>query len=158
MIDKPNVTVVNLKKTPIVCFEERGVRTSEKLLELDIIIFATGYGALTGSLKDIGLIDTDGVPLSKKWEKGTYTYMGLMIPKMPNMFMVYSPQAPTALANGPAIIEKQVDWIADALGKMRAQGIESIDAQESSAEDWRATVQELSDMTLFKVTMSLYTG
>jgi len=71
---------------------------------------------------------------------------------------VYSPQAPTALANGPAIIEKQVDWIAEAVGKMRQQGIESIDAQESSAEDWRARVQELSDMTLFKGTKSWYTG
>lgn len=158
MIDRPNVTVVDLKKTPIVRFEEKGIRTSEKLLEFDIIISATGYDALTGNLKDIGLIDTDGVPLSKKWEKGTYTYMGLMIPRLPKIFMVYSPQAPTALANGPAIIEKQVDWIADAVGKMREQGIESIDAQESPAENWRAKVQELSDMTLFKGTKSWYTG
>jgi cation diffusion facilitator CzcD-associated flavoprotein CzcO len=61
--------------------------------------------------------------------------MGLMILKSPNMFMVYSPQAPTALANEPAIIEKQVDWIAEAVGKMGEQGIRSIDAHESSAED-----------------------
>jgi cation diffusion facilitator CzcD-associated flavoprotein CzcO len=158
MIDRPNVTVMDLKNTPIVSFQEHGIRTSEKLLELDIIVFATGYDALTGSLKDIGLVDTDGVPLSEKWKKGTFTYMGLMIPKMPNLFMVYSPQAPTALANGPAIIEKQVDWIAEAVGKMREQGIESIDAEQSSAEDWRAKVQELSDMTLFKGTRSWYTG
>lgn len=158
MIDRPNVTVVDLKRTPILSFGERGIQTSEQLLELDIIIFATGYDALTGSLKDIGLIDTDGISLSDKWKKATYTYMGLMIPKLPNMFMVYSPQAPTALANGPAIIEKQVDWITEAVSKMREQGIESIDAQESYAEDWRATVQELSDMTLFKGTKSWYTG
>jgi cation diffusion facilitator CzcD-associated flavoprotein CzcO len=158
MIDRPNVTVVDLKQTPILNLEEQGVRTSEKLLELDIIIFATGYDALTGSLKDIGLIDTDGVPLSKKWEKGTYTYMGLMIPKLPNMFMVYSPQAPTSLANGPPIIEMQIDWIAEAVGKMRQQGIKSVDAQERSAEEWRATVQGISDQTLFKGTKSWYTG
>jgi cation diffusion facilitator CzcD-associated flavoprotein CzcO len=158
MIDRPNVTVVDLKRTPILDLEERGIRTTEKLLEFDIIVFATGYDALTGSLKDIGLIDTDGVPLSKKWEKGTYTYMGLMIPKLPNMFMVYSPQAPTSLANGPPIIENQIDWIAEAIGKMRQQGIESIDAQESSAEEWRATVQGISDQTLFKGTRSWYTG
>jgi cation diffusion facilitator CzcD-associated flavoprotein CzcO len=77
---------------------------------------------------------------------------------MPNLFMVYSPQAPTALANGPAIIEKQVDWIAEAVGKMRERGIKSIDAQDSSAEEWRAVVQELSDKTLFKGTKSWYTG
>ena len=158
MIDRPNVTVVDLKQTPIVSVEERGIRTSEELLELDVIICATGYDALTGSLKDIGLVDTDGVSLSEKWESGTYTYMGLMIPKMPNLFMVYSPQAPTSLSNGPPIIETQVDWIAEAVGKMREQGIESIAARESSAEEWRSVVQALSDMTLFKGTKSWYTG
>jgi cation diffusion facilitator CzcD-associated flavoprotein CzcO len=158
MIDRPNVTAVDLKQTPIVRFEQHGIRTSEKLLEFDVIIFATGYDALTGSLKDMGLVDTDGVALSKKWEKGTYTYMGLTIPKLPNLFMVYSPQAPTSLANGPAIIENQIDWIAEAVCKMREQGIEYIDAKQSSAEEWRAAVQGISDMTLFKGTKSWYTG
>lgn len=158
MLDRGNVAVVDLKKTPVVSFEEQGIRTLEGLLHFDVIVLATGYDALTGSLKNLGLVDTDGFALEEKWEKGTYTYMGLMVPKLPNLFMVYSPQAPTPLANGPAVIETQVDWIAEAIRKMQEQGIERIEAQESAAEEWRAVVQGTSDRTLFKGTESWYTG
>ncbi|KAK5047060.1 hypothetical protein LTR84_007002 [Exophiala bonariae] len=158
MLDRDNVTVVDLKRTPIIEFEETGIRTSEKLLEFDIIIFATGYDALTGSLKDLGLIDTDGVPLRERWSTGTYTYLGLSIPKLPNFFMVYSPQAPTPLANGPAIIEIQVEWVANAICKMEQTGVKYIDAQKSSAERWREEIQKFSDQTLFPESKSWYMG
>jgi cation diffusion facilitator CzcD-associated flavoprotein CzcO len=158
MVDRDNVTVVDLKRTPIVEFEEKGIRTSERLLEFDIIIFATGYDALTGSLKDIGLIGTDGVPLKERWSKGTHTYLGLSIPKFPNFFMVYSPQAPTPLANGPAIIELQVEWITNAIRKMEQTGIKYIDAQQSFAERWREDIQQFSNATLFAESQSWYMG
>lgn len=158
MMDRDNVTLVDLKRTPIVEFEERGIRTSEGLLEFDIIILATGYDAITGSLKDLGLIDTNGIPLSKRWEKGTYTYLGLTIPKFPNFFMVYSPQAPTSLSNGPAVIEIQVDWAAAAIRKMEQQGIKYIDAQQRSAEHWREQIQKINSMTLFPESKSWYMG
>lgn len=157
-MDRDNVTLVDLKRTPIVEFEERGIRTSEGLLEFDIIILATGYDAITGSLKDLGLIDTNGIPLSKRWEKGTYTYLGLTIPKFPNFFMVYSPQAPTSLSNGPAVIEIQVDWAAAAIRKMEQQGIKYIDAQQRSAEHWREQIQKINSMTLFPESKSWYMG
>lgn len=158
MIDRDNVTVVDLKRTPIIEFEEKGIRTSEKLLEFDVIIFATGYDALTGSLKDLGLIDTDGTPLTERWSKGTYTYLGLTIPKLPNFFMVYSPQAPTSLSNGPPIIELQIEWIANAIRKMEQKGIKYIDAQQSSAERWREDIQAFSNATLFPESKSWYMG
>lgn len=158
MIDRDNVTLVDLNKTPIVEFQEKGILTSQKLLEFDIIILATGFDAITGSLKDMGLVGIDNVTLRQKWEKGTYTYLGLTIPKLPNLFMVYSPQAPTSLANGTAIIEVQVEWIATAIRKMREKGIKYVDAQQKAAEKWRENIQTIGNQTLFPETKSWYNG
>lgn len=159
MIDRDNVTVVDLKATPIQEFEEHGIRTEDgKLHEFDVVILATGYDAVTGSLKDIGLVDADGVPLTEKWQNGTYTYLGLTIDRMPNMFMVYSPQAPTSLSNGPPIIEIQIDWIAVAIKKMREEGVKSIEPQFAAAEKWRDDIQKMNDMTLYPETDSWYMG
>ncbi|KIY03363.1 uncharacterized protein Z520_00054 [Fonsecaea multimorphosa CBS 102226] len=158
MIDRDNVTVVDLKATPIVEFTETGIQTSDKLHEFDIVILATGYDSVTGSLLDIGLIGTDGVPLNEKWKTGTYTYLGLTINKMPNMFMVYSPQAPTSLSNGPPIIEMQIDWICEAIRKMKEEGIRYVDAKEEAAEKWRDDIQKMNEKTLYPETDSWYMG
>ncbi|KAK4944026.1 hypothetical protein LTR10_016547 [Elasticomyces elasticus] len=159
MIDRDNVTVVDLNKTPIQEFDERGIRTEAgKLHEFDTIILATGYDAVTGSLLDIGLVDRDGVPLNEKWKTGTYTYLGLMIDRMPNMFMVYSPQAPTSLSNGPPIIEIQIDWIAAAIKKMQEEGVKSIDPKFEASKKWREDIQSMNDKTLYPETNSWYMG
>ena len=159
MIDRDNVTVVNLKSTPIEEFTETGIQTGGedgKHLDFDIIILATGYDSVTGSLMDMGLLDTSGTPLREKWSMGTYTYLGLTIPKMPNLFMVYSPQAPTSLSNGPPIIEIQIDWICDAIRKMKAEGVRYIDAKEKSAVQWREDIQKVNEKTLYPETESWY--
>jgi len=163
MIDRDNVTVLNLKATPIVRFTETGVLTGsddgeQKHHDFDIIILATGYDSVTGSLTDMGLIGTDGIPLREKWSKGTYTHLGLTIPKMPNMFMVYSPQAPTSLSNGPPIIEIQVDWICDAIAKMKEEGVKYIDAKWENAEEWREEIQKMNEQTLYPESESWYMG
>lgn len=97
VLDRPNVKLVNLKKTPIAEFTETGIKT-DVLHEFDVIILCTGYDSMTGSLMDLYIKDKDGKLLQEKWQKGVETYLGLMIHKMPNMFMVYSPQAPTAVS------------------------------------------------------------
>lgn len=158
MIDRDNVTVVDLNATPIEGFAETGVVTSAKLHDFDVVILATGYDSVTGSLTDMGLRDTDGVALATKWAHGTSTYLGLTVPKMPNMFMVYSPQAPTSLSNGPPIIEIQIEWIAAAIRKMREQGIKAIDAQPPAAEKWRQDIQDMANLTLYPETRSWYMG
>lgn len=164
MIDRANVTVVDLNATPIDEFAETGILTQGedgedgKLHEFDIIILATGYDAVTGSLKDMGLADREGVSLAEKWAAGTYTYLGLTVDKMPNLFMVYSPQAPTSLSNGPPIIEIQVDWIAAAIRKMRDQGIASIEPRRAAAEKWRDDIQNMNALTLYPETNSWYMG
>jgi cation diffusion facilitator CzcD-associated flavoprotein CzcO len=127
-IDRPNVELVNLKKTPIVEFTEQGI-VADKAREFDVIVLATGYDAMTGSLIDLQMKDKEGTPLQKKWKDGVQTYLGLMIEGMPNMFMVYSPQAPTALSNGPSVIETQVDWIIEAIQKMKSENLATIEPQ-----------------------------
>lgn len=158
VINRDNVEIVDLKAAPLESFEERGIRTAETLHELDIIVLATGYDSVTGSLLNMGLKDKNGVQLSERWRTGVRTHLGLMIPEMPNLFMSYSPQAPTSFANAPAIIEIQVDWIAEAIQKMREEELSSIEALSESAERWYVEVQRLEGMTLFTQVDSWYMG
>ncbi len=158
-IDRSNVQLVNLAKTSIANFTSNGIVTSDGTLkEFDVVILATGYDAMTGSLMDLHIKDKNGVELQKKWEKGVYTYLGLMIDGMPNMFMVYSPQAPTALSNGPPIIEIQVDWIVDAIAKMKEEGVEAIDPQFAASDKWRSDIQAMNETTLYPTANSWYMG
>ena len=156
-IDRQNVELVNLKKTPIVEFTEDGI-VSEKLRKFDIIILATGYDAMTGSLMDLQIKDKEGRPLKKKWKDGVQTYLGLMIEGMPNMFMVYSPQAPTALSNGPSVIETQVDWIIDAVQKMKTEKVTTIEADHQFAVQWAKDIQDMNAKTLYPLENSWYMG
>jgi cation diffusion facilitator CzcD-associated flavoprotein CzcO len=159
MVDRDNVTVMDLKTHPIERFTEEGIIFSgDKERKFDMIICATGYDNVSGSLFDAGLVDTDGVKLTEKWKNGIYTYMGLMVNKMPNMFMIYSPQAPTALSNGPPLIEIQIEWIGRAIQKMRTEGVKYIDAQAAAAECWRDEVQAISNETLYPETDSWFMG
>ncbi|EXJ87211.1 hypothetical protein A1O3_04170 [Capronia epimyces CBS 606.96] len=158
VINRDNVKLVDLNATPITEFQEGGIATTDGLHELDIVLLATGYDAVTGSLLDMGLEDKNGVSLREKWKNGVRTYLGLMIPDMPNLFMVYSPQAPTSFSNGPPIIEIQVDWIASALEKFRSEGIVAIDAPEASAEEWYDEVKKIGDKTLYPLADSWYMG
>jgi len=158
MLDRPNVKVVDIKATPIVEFQEKGIATTDKRYEFDIIILATGFDSLTGSLIDMNLKDVNGVQLQEKWKNGVYTWLGLTIDGLPNFFMVYSPQAPTALSNGPPIIEIQMDWIVDAITKMRAEKIKAINPRFEAARKWREDIQELNSKTLYPETDSWYMG
>jgi cation diffusion facilitator CzcD-associated flavoprotein CzcO len=158
VLNQDNIKLVDLKATPISNFEAGGIATTEELHELDVVVLATGYDAVTGSLLDMGIEDKNGVSLKEKWKHGVRTYLGLMVPEMPNLFMVYSPQAPTSFSNGPPIIEIQVDWIADALVKMRDEKITSVEAQAESAESWYAEVKRVADETLYPTVDSWYMG
>lgn len=101
-LDRDNVSIINLKQSGLSHFTEKGIVTDDgKEKEYDIVVLATGYDSLTGSLTDLNIKDKSGRMLSEKWKMATYTYLGLMIDGLPNAFLTYSPQAPTSLANGP---------------------------------------------------------
>lgn len=162
MIDRPNVILHNLKKSPIVEFDASGIVIGNGDLtrhhDLDVVIFATGYDAVTGSLLDLGITDKNQQSLAEKWTNGVFTHLGLMVPDTPNLFMVYGPQAPTSLANGPPFIEMEVDWICNAIEKMQKEGIESIEPTQQAAGQWREQVFQASQRTLYPKTDSWYMG
>jgi cation diffusion facilitator CzcD-associated flavoprotein CzcO len=158
VINRPNVKVVDLKASPIQKICESGIVSGEGLHELDVIVLATGYDAVTGSLLEMGLEDSNGVALRDKWQGGVRTHLGLMIPEMPNLFMVYGPQAPTSFSNGPPIIEIQVDIIAEAVAKCRRERISAIEASQAAAEAWADEVRNIGDQTLYPTADSWYMG
>ncbi|KAJ5179930.1 hypothetical protein N7492_003140 [Penicillium capsulatum] len=162
MIDRPNVTLHNLKKSPIVEFDATGIVTQDgkgtKHHDLDIIIFATGYDSVTGSLLDLDIRDQNHVPLAEKWHDGILTQLGMMVPDMPNFFMVYGPQAPTSLANGPPFIQMELNWICDAIQKMQKEGITSLVPTQKAAAEWRDQVAIASQFTLYHKTDNWYMG
>ncbi|GIZ43159.1 hypothetical protein CKM354_000639700 [Cercospora kikuchii] len=158
VINRSNVTVVDLKATPIKRFSEAGIVAGDILHELDLLVLATGYDAVTGSLLNMGLKDEKGEPLEDKWKDGVRTYLGLMIPDMPNLFMAYGPQAPTSFANGPPIIEIQIDLIAQMIEKCQAEQLSSIATNDAAAESWAQEVRDIGNKTLYPTADSWYMG
>lgn len=159
LMDQPQNEVVDLKATPIEKADKTGIITSDgKHREFDVIALATGFDSVTGGMMTMGLQDIEGVPLSKKWKPGTYSYLGMTISGYPNMFYLYGAHGPTAFSNGPSCVECQGDWIVDVMVKMRDEGITYINPTKESEIEWRKKIQELSDKTLFPRTDSWYMG
>ena len=157
--NKPNVHVVDVKNNPVVEVQPKGLLTADGILhDVDLIALATGFDSVTGGMKNMGLRDVDGVPLSEKWELGTWTHLGTTCNGYPNMFFLYGAQGPTAFSNGPTCVEVQGDWIADVIAKMRKEGIESIEATKEAEAEWKRKVDDLSNATLFPWTNSWYMG
>lgn len=148
--NKPNVSLVDTsaKGTPIQKFTEKGIRTSEKEHEFDIIISATGYDAITGGLAQIDIKGPSGKTLAEHWKDGAKTYLGLTVSGFPNMFFTYGPQAPTALCNGPTCAELQGNWILDVMNSMKEKGQNKIMAQQKSEEEWKELIWTLANASL----------
>lgn len=106
VLNQPNVDIVDVNAHPIRCFTENGLSLEgeDADRDFDVVVCATGFDSFTGSLCNMGLRNKHGVDMKDVWKEGVTTYMGIMMSGFPNAFMVYSPQAPTALANGPTII------------------------------------------------------
>ncbi|KAK3171528.1 hypothetical protein OEA41_003612 [Lepraria neglecta] len=151
MFNKPNINVVDIKKNPVVQVRPNGIVTADrKLHEVDVIALATGFDSVTGGMKNMGLRDVNGIPLSEKWKMGTWSHLGMACNGYPNMS--------TAFSNGPTCVEVQGNWIVDAIKKMGDEKVGSIEATKQAEENWHAKVQELSDKTLFPGTDSWYMG
>ncbi len=146
--NRDNVLLVDLKAEPIVEITADGIRTSAREYPLDIIVFATGFDALTGPLLSLNITGRDGYPLREAWAGGPRTYLGLQVPRFPNLFTITGPGSPSVLCNMPIAIEQHVDWITDCIRDMRARGVERIEAEPEAAEQWVAQVNEAANATL----------
>lgn len=158
--NRDNVTLIDVKKQPIVEITENGIKTSDSEYELDIIIFATGYDAMTGPLFRMDIRGKNNESLQEKWEDGANvtTYLGLTVDGFPNMFTITGPQSPSVLGNVPIVIEQHVEWISDCIAYMEKHHKETIEATEKSALDWAEHVTTLANHTLYTKVDSWYMG
>lgn len=155
--NRDNVTLVNLRRSPIVAIRPEGIETSEGLRRHDGIVFATGFDALTGALGRIE-IKAGGTTLKEKWAAGPRAYLGLMSAGFPNLFTVTGPGSPSVLSNVIVSIEQHVEWIAECLRAMRAAGQTRIEAERAAEDAWVAHVNEVAAATLYLQADSWYLG
>ena len=154
----PHVSLVDLKANPIEEIVPTGIRTKDVTYDLDSIVFATGYDAVTGSLDRIAIRGRNGLALKQKWMEGPRTYLGIMTAGFPNLFFITGPGSPSVLTNVVVAIEQHVDWIARCLQSMRQRHVEVAEADADAENEWVAHVNEVADKTLFPTTASWYTG
>ncbi|SFD43305.1 Predicted flavoprotein CzcO associated with the cation diffusion facilitator CzcD [Lentibacillus persicus] len=158
--NRKNVSLADVKTNPIVEITPEGIRTTDGEYELDIIIFATGYDAMTGSLFKIDIRGKDRISLQEKWENGeqTKTYLGIATSGFPNMFMITGPESPSVLSNVPTSIEQHVEWISDCIKYLREKDIDIFEAKREAEDEWSKHCREVAETTLFTNTDSWYTG
>ena len=156
--NRPNVTLVDVRSDPIAEITPTGLRTGKQSFELDAIVFATGFDAMTGALREIDIRSSDGTTLADKWAGGPLTYLGLMVAGLPNMFIVTGPGSPGVKTQMIASIEQHVDWIAGAIGHLREKGLDLIEPTERAEAEWVAHVNAVADSTLYPLANSWYVG
>ncbi|KAG6007342.1 hypothetical protein E4U54_008856 [Claviceps lovelessii] len=157
-LSKPHVSLVDVNKRPIVGFTKNGIQLADGgVCEVDVVVLATGFDALTGSMLDMGLTATDGTQLPQKWSGGVGTYLGTTLAGYPNLFYVFAVHGPTA-SNGPSCIELQSDWIVDVMVKMRDDDIESVEPTAQAEAEWTELVHAVYQNTLVRDTRSWYDG
>ena len=155
--NKDNVVLVDANTDgPIEEITAKGIRAGGKEYEFDIIIFATGFDAMTGPLKALRLKGRAGRKLEKVWADGPHTYLGISITGFPNFFTITGPQSPSVLSNMPVSIEQHVEWIADCIDMMSKTGKATIEATPEAQEQWTAHVNEIVNGTLMPRANSWY--
>jgi cation diffusion facilitator CzcD-associated flavoprotein CzcO len=157
--NRDNVTLVNLREDPIERISPNGIKTGNAEHELDVIVFATGFDAMTGTLLRLNIEGRDGLTLQQAWQSGPKTYLGLQVPGFPNLFTITGPGSPSVLCNMPVAIEQHVEWITDCIAHMREHGIDHCEAQPQATEQWVEHVNEAAKATLLpQVKHSWYLG
>jgi cation diffusion facilitator CzcD-associated flavoprotein CzcO len=156
--NRPNVTLVDVSRAPIEEITPHGLRTRDAEYELDCIVFATGFDAMTGALLRIDIRGRGGVTLARKWAEGPRTYLGLATAGFPNLFIITGPGSPSVLSNMVPSIEQHVNWIGCCLAHMRERGAARIEPHVDAEDAWVAHVNEVADGTLYPTCNSWYLG
>lgn len=156
--NRPNVTLADCVSDPIEEITATGIRTSKGHVELDIIIAANGYDALTGAMLAIEITGRDGARLSQHWQNGARSFLGLMMPGFPNLFMVAGANGPSALANFILLNEQNVDWIARSIEHLRTNDLATLEPVPAAEERWMEDIQVLAGRSLYPRANTWYTG
>jgi cyclohexanone monooxygenase len=156
--NRPNVTLVDIKSNPIEEITANAVRAGGRYYEVDALVLATGFDAMTGSVAKIDIRGRDGVTLNQKWAEGPKTYLGLMSAGFPNLFIITGPGSPSVLSNMIVSIEQHVEWITDCIAYMRDRGFEAMEANRDAEDKWVDHVNEVAHTTLYPQANSWYMG
>ncbi len=157
--NRDNVALVDLKAEPIDRVTPPGIRTRAAEYALDIIVFATGFDAMTGTLLRMDIRGRNGRTLTDAWASGPRNYLGLQVAGFPNFFMMTGPGSPSVLCNMPVPIEQHAEWITDCIAHMRQKGLKRIETGEAAMDGWVAQVNATAEATLLpKAKHSWYYG
>jgi cyclohexanone monooxygenase len=156
--NRPNVTLLDLRGAPLEEITPAGVRTADAEYEVDVIVYATGFDAMTGTLFKLGIRGRDGRALKDEWAQGPHSYLGLATHGFPNLFMITGPQSPSVLSNMPVSIEQHVDWLTDLLRHLRDTGQDTVEAMPEAEDDWVEHHNEVTAATLLPRANSWWVG
>jgi cation diffusion facilitator CzcD-associated flavoprotein CzcO len=154
--NQPNVELVDLHETPIECITEKGIKTSDQEREFDVIIYATGFDALTGSHNRIDIRGVGGEKLKDRWATSPHTFLGIMVNNFPNMLMIIGPHS--ALGNLTRVMEYGVGWVNKLLIYSREHHLTRVDVTKEAVDEWTDHVNELGAKTLAAGVDSWMTG
>jgi len=156
--NRDNVTLTDVRTQPIERIAATGVVVGGELHELDVLVLATGFDAMTGALLKMDIRGVGGQSLQDKWAEGPVSYLGLSVAGFPNMFTITGPGSPSVLSNMLISIEQHVDWLADCIEHMQAQQHQTVEAAAAAEAGWVAHVNEVANGTLFPKGGSWYLG
>jgi len=156
--NRPNVHLVDVNDTPIECITEKGIRTSDQEREFDIIIYATGFDAITGAFDRIEFTGPEGRKLADKWRDGPITYLGLSTVGFPNLLTLAGPQGASVSSNFPPNIEVGVNWAAKLVEYMRERDLTRVEAEPEAEEAWTAEIMRSYEGAMLAQTKSWFTG
>lgn len=156
--NRDNVHLVDVRTDPIVRVTPHGVQTGTTTYEVDVLVLATGFDAITGPLFRMNIKGRDGLNLREKWRDGPSTYLGMATEGFPNLFFLTGPGSPSVLGNVFTSLELHVDWIAELLTSIREQGLTEVEATRDGEDEWTGHVRAAADSTLFGQAASWYSG
>lgn len=156
--NRSNVTLVDIKGDPLETITPTGLKTKTEAFDLDVIILAIGFDAMTGALLRIDITGRSGIKLRDQWAEGPKTYIGMAIAGFPNLFMITGPGSPSVFTNMVTSIEQHVNWIADCLAHLKEGGLSAIEATDEAQEKWVAHVNEVANRTMMPNNNSWYVG
>lgn len=156
--NRDNVDLVDIREHPIEKLTRHGLRTTAGEVELDVLVYATGFDALTGSLLRPEIRGRGGLTLKEKWSNGPVTQLGLSVHDFPNLFIIAGPGSPSLLSNVLLSTEQHVDWIAELLRHLEASGQDVVEATAEAEQAWVAHVNQRAEETLYPVATSYYNG
>ena len=134
------------------------MRTAAREYEFDVIVYATGFDAMTGSLTNVDIRGRDGISLKETWSAGPRTYLGIGSAGFPNLFMITGPGSPSVLSNMVVSIEQHVDWVCDAVAHLQSSGLTTIEATREAQDAWVDHVNQVAGFTLYPKANSWYMG